>query len=77
MSKKLPRFWAFLGEESSKTPFVKKSGKKLTLALFWPLTHPPTTGVTDYLFFGGPLSEAKKVPVPGLHSFGQNMFCCS
>jgi hypothetical protein len=27
----------------------------LTLVLFWPLTHPPTTGVTDFFFIGGPL----------------------
>jgi hypothetical protein len=27
----------------------------LTLILFWPLTHPPTTGVTDFCFIGGPL----------------------
>jgi hypothetical protein len=32
---------------------VKKHGKKidkinLTLVLFWPLTHPPTTGLTDF-----------------------------
>jgi hypothetical protein len=29
--------------------------KKQALVLFWPLTHPPTTGVTDLPFFGGPL----------------------
>jgi hypothetical protein len=27
----------------------------LTLVLFWPLTHPPTTGVTDFFLIGGPL----------------------
>jgi hypothetical protein len=33
----------------------KKSQKiNLTLVLFWPLTHPPTTGVTDF-FLGRPL----------------------
>jgi hypothetical protein len=41
---------------------VQKHDKKniekinLTLVLFWPLTHPPTTGVTDlFLIGGGPL----------------------
>jgi hypothetical protein len=43
----LSRFWAFLDEETN-----------LTLVLFWPLTHPHTTGVTD-CFFGGPLGELK------------------
>jgi hypothetical protein len=33
----------------------KISEKNLTLVLFWPLTHPPITGVTDFLFIGGPL----------------------
>jgi hypothetical protein len=28
----------------------KTPGKNLPLALFWPLTHPPTTGVTDFVF---------------------------
>jgi hypothetical protein len=37
---------------SSKTPH-KKSTKNLTLVLFRPLTHPPTTGFID--FFGRPL----------------------
>jgi hypothetical protein len=52
----LSRFWAFLGEGSSKTR-LKKSRKK-NLVLFWPLTHPPTTGVTDFFLLaaiGGPL----------------------
>jgi hypothetical protein len=49
----LLRFWAFLsfsarGEGGSKTR-QKISKKYLTLVLFWPLTHPPTTGVTDFL----------------------------
>jgi hypothetical protein len=26
----------------------KNREKNLTLVLFWPLTHPPTTGVTDF-----------------------------
>jgi hypothetical protein len=32
--------------------------KKPALVLFWPLTHPPTTGVTGFFFlaFGGPLN---------------------
>jgi hypothetical protein len=35
----------------------KKISKKinLTLVLFWPLTHPPTTGVTDFFFNWRPL----------------------
>jgi hypothetical protein len=35
----------------------KKISEKinLTLVLFWPLTHPPTTGVTDFVLIGGPL----------------------
>jgi hypothetical protein len=32
----------------------------LTLVLFWPLTHPPTTGVTGFFFIGGPLSRSKE-----------------
>jgi hypothetical protein len=27
----------------------------LTLVPFWPLTHPPTTGVTDFFLIGGPV----------------------
>jgi hypothetical protein len=49
-------FGAFLGgpargEGSSKTPSKKHrtSGKNLTLALFWPLIRPPTTGVIAFL----------------------------
>jgi hypothetical protein len=45
----LSRFWAFLGKGSSKIPFKKMPKTNLTLVLFWPLTHPPTTGVTDLL----------------------------
>jgi hypothetical protein len=52
----LSRFGAFLGDGSSKT-LQTISRKKLTLVLFWPLTHPPTTGVTDF-FFAGPLLPA-------------------
>jgi hypothetical protein len=51
----LSRFWAFPGEGSSKTP-LNKSKNNLTLVLFWPLTHPPTTGVADF-FFAGPLPK--------------------
>jgi hypothetical protein len=32
---------------------LKNHPKNLTLVLFWPLTHPPTTGVTD-LFSAAP-----------------------
>jgi hypothetical protein len=53
----LSRFWSLLGEGTSKTP--KKISKKinLTLVLLWPLTHPPTTGVTDLFFAGRPLAS--------------------
>jgi hypothetical protein len=53
----LSRFWVFLAEESSKT-LQKKYRKKinLTLVLFWPLTHPPTTGVADLFFNWRPLA---------------------
>jgi hypothetical protein len=34
---------------------VQKHDKNLTPVLFLPLTHPPTTGVPGYSFFGGPL----------------------
>jgi hypothetical protein len=40
----------------------KISKKNLTLVLFWPLTHPPTTGVIDFVFIGGPLEG----PVPAV-----------
>jgi hypothetical protein len=43
----LSRFWAFLGEGSKKTPFKKYRENKSDPGPFWPLTHPPTTGVTD------------------------------
>jgi hypothetical protein len=42
---------------------VQKHDKKniekinLTLVFFRTLTHPPTTGVTDIFFFGGPLQR--------------------
>jgi hypothetical protein len=46
---------------------VKKHDKKhrkinLTLVLFWPLTHPPTTGVTDFGLFAGPLRGPGPAP---------------
>jgi hypothetical protein len=52
------RFWAFLGEGSSKTR--QKDIEKInpTLVLFWPLsclTHPSTTGATDFFWAGPPL----------------------
>jgi hypothetical protein len=36
----------------------KKNTQKLnlTLVLFWPLTHPPTTGVTDLFVLAVPCS---------------------
>jgi hypothetical protein len=39
---------------------IQKTAKKInpTLVLFRTLTHPPTTGVTDF-FFGGPLKKAE------------------
>jgi hypothetical protein len=36
----------------------KNIEKNLTLVRFWPLTHPPTTGVTDF-FFAGPLKKKR------------------
>jgi hypothetical protein len=53
----LSRFWAFLDEGSSKTRLKKYRKINLTLVLFRTLTHPPTTGVTDF-FFAGPLLVA-------------------
>jgi len=43
----------------------QKISKKtnLTLLLFWPLTHPPTTGVT--ICFWRPLAPPAPAPVPG------------
>jgi hypothetical protein len=59
----LSRFWAFLGEGSTKKPhnFFSDPGPFLALVPFWPLTHPPTTGVTDFLSFfsNGPLAWAR------------------
>jgi hypothetical protein len=34
-----------------KHDFKKNVEKNLTPVLFWPLTHPPTTGVTDFFFW--------------------------
>jgi hypothetical protein len=46
--------WAFL-VRGVKENTAKNTGKtNLTPVLFWPLTHPSTTGFTDF-FFGGPL----------------------
>jgi hypothetical protein len=50
----LSRFGAFLGEGSSKTRLKNVEITNPTLVLFWPLTYPPTTGVADFCFFGGP-----------------------
>jgi hypothetical protein len=44
----LSRFWAFLDEGSSKTRPKKISKKNMTLVPVRTLTHPPTTGVTDF-----------------------------
>jgi hypothetical protein len=51
----LSRFWAFLGEGSSKALSKKYPQKNLTLILFWPLTHPPTTGSPTF-FLPAPCS---------------------
>jgi hypothetical protein len=51
----LSRYWAFLGEGTSKTPRTKYRRTNLTLVLFWPLTYPPTTGHGGHRFFGRPL----------------------
>jgi hypothetical protein len=55
-------FWAFLGEGSPKMPLKKKVQKYFfpwswPLPLFWPLTHPPTTGHRGHrvFCFAGPL----------------------
>jgi hypothetical protein len=49
----LSRLWLFLGEGSLKTlPKICPSKNKSDPILFWPLTHPSTTGVT--FCFGGP-----------------------
>jgi hypothetical protein len=50
----LSRFWAFLDEGSSKTRLKNIDKINLALVLFRTLTHPPTTGVTDF-FLAGPL----------------------
>jgi hypothetical protein len=47
-------FWTFLGEGSSKTRFKKYRKKQFDPVLFWPLTHPPTTGVTDFFLLAAP-----------------------
>jgi hypothetical protein len=44
----LSRFWAFLGEGSLKNPKQNIEKINMTLVLFWPLTHPPTTWVTAW-----------------------------
>jgi hypothetical protein len=53
------RFWAFLDEGSSKTRYKNIEKINLTLVLFRTLTHPPTTGVTDFFFWRplGPLVD--------------------
>jgi hypothetical protein len=43
----LLRFWAFIGEGNSKTRKKNIEGTNPIPVLFWPLTHPATTGVTD------------------------------
>jgi hypothetical protein len=56
----LVRLWAsgVSRQGDSKNTIKKKKIKKnLTLVLFWPLTHPPTTGVTD-LFWAAPCPRA-------------------
>jgi hypothetical protein len=55
----LSRFWAFLDEGSSKT-LSKNIGKKLTLVLFWPLTHSPTHHGGHRHFFWRPLPRKNK-----------------
>jgi hypothetical protein len=58
----LSRFWAFLGEGSSKTRQKNIKKINLTLVLFWPLTHLPTTGVTDFFLLAAPWSHAAFLP---------------
>jgi hypothetical protein len=58
-----PRFWAFLDEGSSKTRQKNIPKTNLTLVLFRTLTHPPTTGVTDFFVFAGLLHVAHVRPI--------------
>jgi hypothetical protein len=50
----LSRFWAFLGEESSKTPLKKYQKNESDPGPFLASAPPTHHGVTDF-FFGGPL----------------------
>jgi hypothetical protein len=61
----LSRFWAFVGEGSSKTRLKKYHKKNLTLVLFWPLTNPPTTGVTDFVLLRPLATDPRPRPANG------------
>jgi hypothetical protein len=64
----VPRFLfiAFLGEGRKKNHEANIGYRKtnLTSVLFWPLTHPPTTGVTG--LFGGPLVHSPLSSAKGI-----------
>jgi hypothetical protein len=53
-------FWAFLDEGISKTRKNNIKKINLTLVIFRTLTHPPTTGVTDFFLFGGPSEKNQR-----------------
>jgi hypothetical protein len=63
----LSRFRVFLSDGSSKTlqkTFCKKKHIEkinLTLVLFRTLTHPPTTGVTDFFFLAAPCRKNRTI----------------
>jgi hypothetical protein len=78
-------FITFLGvsREGEFKNTIKKYRKKinLTLVLFWPLTHPPTTGVTDFFLIGGPLGLpacVQRAVSPGCapHAAAADMMIC-
>jgi hypothetical protein len=65
LSALLSRFWAFLGEGSSKTPQKNVKKRYLTLVIFLPLTHPLTTGVTDFCLVAPCSAFCLLAPAPG------------
>jgi hypothetical protein len=50
-------FITFLGRFSVRGVRKNTIKKNLNLVLFWPLTHPPTTGVTDFGFFAASCAQ--------------------
>jgi hypothetical protein len=55
---------AFLGEGSSKTPPKTTPETMFDSGLFWPLNHPPTTGVLDFFSCCRPLAQHSQLPPP-------------